>query len=54
MVIFVPRGSADEPTNAAHEFDATAEFLRNCGVLSLNETIETTRPRDTLATSLFS
>jgi hypothetical protein len=32
MVIFVPGGSAHDPTNSAIEFDMTAEYLRRCGV----------------------
>jgi hypothetical protein len=37
MVIYVPNGSVDDPTNSPEEFDATARFLLSCGVLPLNE-----------------
>jgi hypothetical protein len=32
MIIFVPNGKAEDTTNLPDEFDATAEFLLNCGV----------------------
>jgi len=32
MVIFVPRGSATDPTRPGHLFDATATYLAACGV----------------------
>jgi Uncharacterized conserved protein (DUF2075) len=35
MVIYVPSGFADDPTNSPNEFDATARFLLRCGVLPL-------------------
>lgn len=35
MVIFVPRGSPEDPTSKPEEFDATARFLLSCGVLPL-------------------
>jgi len=35
MIIFVPRGSFNDPTNAPDEFDATADHLLRCGVTSL-------------------
>ena len=37
MVIYVPCGSGDDPTNSPNEFDATARFLLRCGVVSLDE-----------------
>jgi len=36
MVVFVPSGDANDPTNSPDEFDATAEFLIRCGVTPLN------------------
>lgn len=35
MVLFVPDGDADDPTNCPAEFDATAEYLVRCGVTPL-------------------
>ena len=35
MVIFVPNGSPDDPTNAPDEFEVTAQYLLRCGVTSL-------------------
>jgi hypothetical protein len=35
MIIFVPRGDADDTTNLPDEFESTAEFLLNCGVTPL-------------------
>lgn len=35
MVIFVPRGSTDDLTRAAAEFDGVAEYLTRCGVRSI-------------------
>jgi Uncharacterized conserved protein (DUF2075) len=32
MVIFVPNGDTADPTNAPHEFEATAQYLFRCGV----------------------
>ncbi len=37
MVIYVPSGSEDDPTNLPDQFDATARFLLRCGVLPLDE-----------------
>jgi hypothetical protein len=37
MVIYVPRGSGNDPTNLPEEFNATARFLLRCGVLPLDE-----------------
>lgn len=37
MVIYVPAGDTDDLTNSPEEFDATAQFLLRCGVLSLDE-----------------
>jgi hypothetical protein len=33
MVIFVPRGDKDDPTNLPEEFEATASYLARCGVV---------------------
>lgn len=35
MILFVPRGDPDDPTNSPEEFDATADYLTRCGVTSL-------------------
>jgi hypothetical protein len=35
MVIFVPKGNEDDPTNKPDEFEATAQYLVNCGVTLL-------------------
>jgi hypothetical protein len=35
MVIYVPKGSEDDPTILPKEFDATAEYLVRCGVTPL-------------------
>lgn len=35
MVIFVPKGNEDDPTNKPEEFEATARYLVNCGVMLL-------------------
>jgi hypothetical protein len=35
MIIFVPRGDAEDATNQPDEFESTAEFLLNCGVTSM-------------------
>ncbi|MGB6193353.1 MAG: DNA/RNA helicase domain-containing protein, partial [Terracidiphilus sp.] len=35
MILFVPPGSADDPTRDPAEFDSTAEFLVSCGVTPL-------------------
>ncbi len=32
MVLFVPRGDANDPTNSPKEFQATADYLIRCGV----------------------
>jgi hypothetical protein len=37
MVIYVPEGSSDDPTNVPEDFDRTAAFLMECGVLPLDE-----------------
>jgi Uncharacterized conserved protein (DUF2075) len=37
MVIFVPRGNADDPTSQPSEFEMTARYLIRCGVNSLGE-----------------
>lgn len=36
MVIFVPRGDANDSTNSPNEFEATANFLIRCGVTHLS------------------
>ena len=35
MIIFVPRGNLDDPTNRPDEFEATAQYLARCGVTLL-------------------
>jgi hypothetical protein len=35
MIIFVPDGNPDDPTNAPGEFDSTARYLLRCGVTPL-------------------
>jgi Uncharacterized conserved protein (DUF2075) len=35
MVIFVPQGNREDPTNGPGEFDATAEYLVQCGVMPI-------------------
>jgi len=35
MIIFVPKGNSEDPTNLPDEFDATADFLLRCGVKPL-------------------
>jgi hypothetical protein len=35
MVLFVPKGDADDPTTAPDEFDGTANYLIRCGVTPL-------------------
>jgi hypothetical protein len=35
MVLFVPRGDAQDATNLPEEFDATADYLARCGVTRL-------------------
>ena len=37
MVIFVPLGSADDPTRAPSDFDSVHDYLRACGAQSLPE-----------------
>ena len=37
MVIYVPSGSVDDPTNLPEYFDPTARFLLRCGVLPLDQ-----------------
>jgi len=36
MIIFVPLGNADDPTNCPEEFEATAQYLVRCGVTPLS------------------
>ena len=35
MIIFVPKGNAEDPTNQPEEFEATAQYFARCGVTSL-------------------
>ena len=35
MIIFVPKGNEEDPTNSPDEFEATAQFLLRCGVTAL-------------------
>jgi hypothetical protein len=35
MVVFVPQGDANDPTDSPEEFDATAEYLVRCGVTAV-------------------
>ena len=35
MILFIPKGSETDPTISVEEFDATAEYLLNCGVTPL-------------------
>lgn len=37
MVIFVPRGDANDPTNNPDEFEATAQYLTRCGITTLSD-----------------
>ncbi|MDE1178827.1 MAG: DUF2075 domain-containing protein [Edaphobacter sp.] len=53
MVIFVPRGSTDDPTNAPEEFDATARFLLRSGVLPLDADMGTKSDDQQIETGLF-
>ena len=53
MVIFVPQGSVDDATNRRDEFDATAQFLLDCGVIPLSKTIEIGRSTSDPAPALF-
>jgi hypothetical protein len=36
MVLFVPKGDANDPTNRPEEFDTTALYLVRCGAIVLN------------------
>ena len=36
MIIFVPKGNGEDPTNSPDEFNATAQFLLRCGVTALD------------------
>jgi hypothetical protein len=36
LVIFVPAGAQDDPTRSPADFDATARFLEDCGVRSID------------------
>jgi hypothetical protein len=54
MVIYVPSGSPDDPTNAPEEFDAIARFLVRCGVLPLDEGDTKSIENNVDAISLFS
>jgi hypothetical protein len=35
MIIFVPRGNVDDPTNLPNDFEGTAQYLLRCGVTPL-------------------
>jgi hypothetical protein len=35
MIIFVPKGNADDPSNLPQEFEGTAQYLLRCGVTPL-------------------
>jgi hypothetical protein len=35
MIIFVPKGNANDPTTRPEEFEATARYLVRCGVILL-------------------
>lgn len=35
MIIFLPKGNSNDPTNLPYEFEATAEYLLRCGVILL-------------------
>ncbi|HWB32177.1 MAG TPA: DNA/RNA helicase domain-containing protein [Acidobacteriaceae bacterium] len=39
MVIFVPRGDSNDASNSPEEFDSTANFLVECGVLPLTTSV---------------
>jgi len=53
MVIYVPAGSCDDETNLPEDFNATARFLLDCGVLPLDEVPSTHFERRTETGSLF-
>jgi hypothetical protein len=53
MVIYVPAGSSDDATNLPEDFDATAQFLMQCGVLPLEETVTEPPTNLSRAASLF-
>ncbi len=53
MVIYVPTGSADDPTNPSEDFDATAQFLLSCGVLPLDQPEGTSAESPDTPQSLF-
>lgn len=40
MVIFVPRGDSEDPTNSPHEFEATARYLVRCGVTPFSAEVD--------------
>ena len=40
MILFVPRGDPDDPTNLPQELDATANYLVQCGVTPLPSAVE--------------
>ena len=41
MIIFVPEGDDQDPTNLAEQFEATASYLLRCGVTPLSATLST-------------
>jgi hypothetical protein len=55
MILFVPRGDQNDPTNLPEEFDATASYLVQCGVIALPGTglSSSTTPDLTHTVSIF-
>ncbi|HEU4635934.1 MAG TPA: DNA/RNA helicase domain-containing protein [Edaphobacter sp.] len=53
MVIYVPEGSSDDATNLPGDFDRTARFLMECGVLPLEEVAPVEKEGVVELTSLF-
>jgi hypothetical protein len=37
MIIYVPRGDAEDPTRNPEFYEGTAAFLKACGVMTLDE-----------------
>jgi hypothetical protein len=48
MVIFIPKGNADDSTNAPRPFDNTAQYLLDCGVTLLDSTADRSLVHETL------
>jgi hypothetical protein len=40
MILFVPRGDPEDPTNSPEEFEATANYLLRCGVTPLPSSVK--------------